>query len=162
MSMVDGVIIRPAEARDRATWAEMWEGYNRFYGVSLSDRVTAATWARILDPTSPIRALLAADGAGNTLGFANYILHPYTWSDQPACLLDDLFVRPEARGGGVGRALIDHLILLAQEQGWGRLYWMTRAGNAVARRLYDRFGAVDDFVRYTVSFDGARPTAGEA
>ncbi len=160
--MVDRVIIRPADARDSTAWAEMWEGYNSFYGASLADRVTAATWARILDPTNPLWALLATDGAGNALGFANYILHPYTWSDRPACLLDDLFVRPQARGGGVGGALIDHLLLLAREQGWGRLYWMTREGNAVARRLYDRFAAADDFVRYTVSFDGARPTAGEA
>ena len=160
--MTNDVIVRPAEARDSAAWAEMWEGYNDFYGVSLSAHVTAVTWAHILDPTSPVWALLATDGVGSALGFANYILHPYTWSDRPACLLDDLFVRPEARGGGVGGALIDHLILLAQEQGWGRLYWMTREGNVVARRLYDRFAAADDFVRYAVSFDDARPTAGEA
>jgi len=61
--MTDRLIIRPAEARDSASWTEMWKGYNDFYGVSLSDQVTAATWARILDPTSPIQALLATDGA---------------------------------------------------------------------------------------------------
>ncbi len=160
--MTDRLIVRPVEARDSAAWGEMWTDYNDFYDVSLSGQVTAATWTRILDPTSPIWALLATDGAGNTLGFANYILHPYTWSAQPACLLDDLFVRPEARGRGVGKALIDHLILRAREQGWGRLYWTTREGNVAARRLYDRFVAADDFVRYTLSFDDARPTDGEA
>jgi len=160
--MTCDVIIRPAEARDNTTLAKMWEGYNDFYGVSLSAQVTAVTWARVLDPTSPIWALLATDAAGSALGFAHYILHPYTWSDRSACLLDDLFVRPEARGVGVGGALIDHLILRAREQGWGRLYWMTRESNAVARRLYDRFATADDFVRYIVSFDGAPPTDGEA
>jgi len=76
--MRDRLIVRPVEARDGAAWAEMWTGYNDFYGVSLSGQVTAATWTRILDSTSPIWALLATDGAGNALGFANYVLHPYT------------------------------------------------------------------------------------
>ncbi len=149
----DGILIRSAEATDGAAWAEMWDGYAAFYQVALSEQVTAATWARILDPSSPIKSLLATDAHGGALGFANYVLHPYTWSDQPACYLEDLFVRPEARGRGAGRALIERLIALGGEQGWGRLYWMTREDNTTARQLYDRFGTADGFVRYTIPFD---------
>jgi len=149
----DGVLIRSVEARDGAAWAEMWDGYMAFYQVSLSAEVTAATWARILDPTSPIKSLLATDAHGGALGFANYVVHAYTWSDRPACYLEDLFVRPEARGRGAGRALIERLIALGGEQGWGRLYWMTRQDNRTARQLYDRFGTADGFVRYTIPFD---------
>ncbi|GAC1360658.1 MAG: GNAT family N-acetyltransferase [Ktedonobacteraceae bacterium] len=145
--------IRPVEATDEAIWTAIWQSYNTFYNVSLPAQVTATTWARILDPTSPINALLAIDSVGEPLGFANYILHAYTWSDLPACLLDDLFVRPEARGRGVGHALIEQLISLARSSNWGRLYWMTREDNTTARRLYDRFCTSDGFVRYAISFD---------
>ena len=151
--MDDNVIIRPVEAHDKVTWLALWHAYNEFYAVSPPLSVTTATWMRILDPASAVNALLATDINGNALGFANYILHPYTWSDKPACLLDDLFVRPEARGQGAGHSLIEHLISLAQASGWGRLYWMTREDNAAARHLYDRFCASDGFVRYSISFD---------
>jgi len=157
-----GILIRPAEARDGAAWAEMWGAYAAFYEVSLSDEVTAATWARILDPTSPIEALLATDAHGGALGFANYVLHPYTWSDKPACYLEDLFVRPEARGRGAGRALIERLIARGGEQGWGRLYWMTREDNTAARHLYDHVGTADGFVRYTIPLDNAHLIGGDA
>ena len=151
--MKDTVIIRPVEASDKDVWTAMWDAYNTFYAVSPPASATTATWTRILDPASAISALLATDINGIPLGFANYILHPYTWSDKPACLLEDLFVRPEARGQGAGRALIEHLISLARTSGWGRLYWMTREDNATARRLYDHFCISDGFVRYSIPFD---------
>jgi GNAT superfamily N-acetyltransferase len=91
-----------------------------------------------------------ADGA-SALGFATYVVHPYTWSEQPICYLEDLFVRRDARGGGIGRALIEHVIDLGRAEGWARVYWMTRADNEEARVLYDRFCPADGFVRYTVS-----------
>ncbi len=151
--MGDKVAIRAVAAGDKDAWTAMWHAYNAFYEVSPPMSATTATWMRILDPASPVNALLATDVNGIPLGFANYILHPYTWSDKSACLLDDLFVRPEARGQGAGRALIEHLISLARTTGWGRLYWMTREDNATARRLYDRFCASDGFVRYSIPFD---------
>ncbi len=147
------VIIRPVAAEDKAAWLEMWHRYNTFYHVTPPESATTATWARILDRASPVKALLATDSASNALGFANYILHPYTWSDKPACLLDDLFVHPEARGQGVGGALIEHLASLAKTNDWGRLYWMTREDNATARHLYDHFCKSDGFVRYSLLFD---------
>lgn len=159
--MADGILIRPIEPGDSAAWAEMWAAYAVFYKVSLSEEVTAATWARIIEPSGPIEALLATGIHGDAVGFANYLLHPYTWSDKPTCYLEDLFVSPEARGRGVGRALIDRLIALGRERGWGRLYWTTQQDNATARRLYDRFGPADDVVRYTIALDTVDPINGE-
>ena len=159
--MADGILIRPIDAGDSAAWTEMWAAYLVFYKVSSSEEVTAATWARIIDPSGPVEALLATDAHGGALGFANYLLHPYTWSDKPTCYLEDLYVRPEARGRGVGWALIERLVALGREQGWGRLYWTTQQDNATARRLYDRFGPADDVVRYTIALDGTHPTGGE-
>ena len=156
--MAERILIRPIEPGDSTAWAEMWAAYAVFYKVSLSEEVTAATWARIIDLAGPIEALLATDASGGVLGFANYLLHPYTWSDKPTCYLEDLYVRPEARGRGVGRALIERLVALGREQNWGRLYWTTDRDNATARRLYDSFGPADDVVRYTIALDETHST----
>jgi GNAT superfamily N-acetyltransferase len=118
--------------------------------------VTAATWRRILDPGEQVGAILAASGRA-TVGFANYVLHPYTWGERPICLLEDLYVDPHARGTGVGARLIEHLVDRGREEDWARVYWHTRTDNAAARRLYDRFGPADGFIRYTIPLHG--PTA---
>jgi GNAT superfamily N-acetyltransferase len=81
------------------------------------------------------------------------VLHAGTWTEQPICYLEDLFVDPTLRGKGIGEALIDDLVAQAKERGWSRLYWHTRGDNAVARRLYNKFAAADDFVRYRLMFD---------
>lgn len=146
----DSVIVRPSQAGDEVAWRGMWETYCVFYGQSLPETVTANLWSRILNDTSPVNTVIAEDENGTALGFANYVLHPHTWSDRTLCYLEDLFVRSEARGRGVGHALIAHLTETGKARGWGRVYWHTETGNAAARRLYDRFKSADDFVRYTI------------
>jgi GNAT superfamily N-acetyltransferase len=84
------------------------------------------------------------------LGFTNIVLHQFTWGTGLACYLEDLFVKPDARGLGIGRALIDSVIDRAKAKGWNRVYWLTATGNATARVLYDSYCPADDFVRYTV------------
>ncbi len=140
-------IVRAPVAEDEAVWRRLWADYIRFYEASVPEEVTCATWSRILDPASPVFALLA-ERAGQGTGFAVCVLHECTWRTAPVCYLEDLFVDPQARGGGTGHALISHLISMGKSRGWSRLYWHTRRDNAAARRLYDRFLSADDFVRY--------------
>jgi GNAT superfamily N-acetyltransferase len=120
------------------------------------EQTTTSTWRRILDPDSPINALIA-DADDERVGFANYILHEFTWSDRPTCLLEDLFVSPDARGLGIGARLIEALVEHGRAEGWARVYWHTRGENTTARRLYDRFCPADGFIRYTIPLAG--PTA---
>jgi GNAT superfamily N-acetyltransferase len=141
--------IRPAQPADESVWRELWRGYCDFYEAIVSEPVTAATWRRILEPGSAFEAFVAVE-EDRVLGFANLVVHPFTWSESPACLLEDLFVAPEARGRGVGRALIRHLLDLAPGRGWARVYWHTREDNAAARGLYDTFRPADGFVRYVI------------
>jgi GNAT superfamily N-acetyltransferase len=101
----------------------------------------------MLAPGSGIVGRLAEEN-GSVVGFTVSVLHAGTWTKTPICYLEDLFVDPEIRGKGIGKALIEDLIAMARERGWSRLYWNTRASNATARRLYDRFVQADDFVRY--------------
>ena len=59
-------------------------------------------------------------------------------------------VDADARGRGAGEALIRALVREAEERGWSQVYWVTREGNARARRVYDRITERDDVVRYLV------------
>jgi GNAT superfamily N-acetyltransferase len=152
---VTGFIVREARAGDEAQWRRLWLSYCDFYAVTVAPEATAELWRRIMDESSPIHALVAeasADAASppHPAGFANYVLHPYTWGTEPICYLEDLFVEEGARGARLGGALIQALIGLCEEKGWPRLYWHTHQDNQVARSLYDKFAPVDPFVRYVV------------
>ena len=141
------IACRDCRAEDEADWRRLWAAYNRFYGAAIPELVTGTTWLRILDPAAPVLSRFA-ERAGTVVGFSVSVLHAGTWTIDPVCYLEDLFVEPGARGHGIGRALIEDLIALARSRGWGRLYWHTQADNVEARRLYDRFTPADDFVRY--------------
>lgn len=147
--MPGDIRIREIEARDEVVWRELWAGYLTFYEATLPDATTDATWVRIVDPDVPFLTTVA-ERDGEVIGFANAVLHPFSWSEHPACLLHDLFVRPDARGSGTGRALIHDLIERGKAAGWDRIYWLTKEDNATARRLYDTFAPADGFIRYKV------------
>ncbi len=139
--------IRDAGPDDEAGWRRLWDAYLAFYDLVLPPEVTTATWARLMDSASPLKARLAIRD-GRVVGFALHQHHPSSWVAGDDCYLEDLFVDAEARGAGVGRALIDDLIALARARGWHRLYWHTEEGNARARALYDSYTASDGHIRY--------------
>jgi GNAT superfamily N-acetyltransferase len=139
--------IRDAQASDEAEWRRLWAGYLSFYAVDLAPEVTAGTWRRIMDPASPV-GMRVAERNGKLEGFAIHLSHPSTWVLSEDCYLEDLYVDEATRGGGVGRALLDDLIALAERKGWSRLYWHTDENNARARRLYDSYVKNDGHVRY--------------
>ena len=101
-------------------------------------------------PGSPLFGRIA-EWKGEVAGFTVSVLHQGSWTLDPICYFEDLFVAPKARGHGIGHALIADLLARAKERGWSRLYWHTREGNAPARRLYDEFTVADDFVRYRLT-----------
>jgi ribosomal protein S18 acetylase RimI-like enzyme len=142
--------IRNLEADDEAAWRALWSGYLGFYEAEVSEEVTAATWARLMDPEGAMFGR-AVEVDGRLAGFSLSVLHPGSWTIGLQCYLEDLYVDPAVRGMGLGRALVDDLLELAAECGWARLYWHTRAGNETARKLYDRYAEADDYVRYRVT-----------
>jgi GNAT superfamily N-acetyltransferase len=153
------VSIRKIEAGDQARWRELWDGYTRFYEREPSEPITRHTWARIMDPASPVHAIVAARADTKVIGIANYIIHENTWTLTPICYLQDLFVDPAERAVGVGKQLIDWLLAESKRQGWSRLYWNTKENNYRARGLYDKYTPHSGFLRYVVDNPGAAAPA---
>jgi len=139
-------LIRPVVAADRAVWDELWAGYLDFYGMTLAPEISDATFERILAGT--FMGLIAEDAAGHALGIVIAHLHPGTWFTEPNCYLEDLYVSPDARGLGVGRALIAALITRGRKEGWHRIYWQTARSNELAQKLYDKLAQKTDWLRY--------------
>jgi GNAT superfamily N-acetyltransferase len=142
-------IIRAALPSDEPVWRQLWRGYVDFYQAEVGAEVTTRTWNRILDPDSAVMCIVA-EVDGQVRGFANCVVHENTWETQAICYLEDLYVQPAARGHGLGQALIEWLRNAMRAEGWARVYWMTKADNAPARRLYDKFSQADGFVRYVI------------
>jgi GNAT superfamily N-acetyltransferase len=140
-------ITRSAKSGDEKVWRDLWLQYVKFYRSDVSEEVTAASWKRILDPGSPIHALVAEkDGA--VIGICNYVFHESTWDTRPICYLQDLFVDPQARGSGAAKQLILACEEAAKAKGAFRVYWHTQEYNAPARSLYDTITPRSSFIVY--------------
>lgn len=144
--------IRAIQPTDRAAWQPLWDGYNAFYGrageAALPVPVTETTWARFFDAAEPVYALVAVDEHGALLGLVHYLYHRSTTRIEPTCYLQDLFTAPEARGRGVGRALIEGVYAAAREADVKRVYWQTHTTNAAVRALYDKLAEHRGFIVY--------------
>jgi GNAT superfamily N-acetyltransferase len=149
--MTNGMIIREVAATDFDRWLPLWEGYNLFYErvgpAAILDEVTRMTWARFFDSYEPMNALVA-ESDGQLLGLAHYLFHRHTAMLGPICYLQDLFTREQARGQGVGRALINGVYDRARAAGSPRVYWQTHETNAVAQRLYVKVAERSGFIVY--------------
>lgn len=144
------VLVRDITPSDESRWRELWRGYCDFYETAMPDDVTDSTWQRILAQERRDFGCIVAECDGRVVGFANYVLHPYTWSTGLQCYLNDLFVDPDARGSGIGQALIAFLQRRGGDEGWTRIHWLTHETNTTARRLYDRFAPPSGFIQYLI------------
>lgn len=139
---------------DRDDWLALWNGYLTFYEERLAPDVTDRTFHRLVTPGSGIHGAIARDADGNAVGIVHWLVHPSTWSTRGYCYLEDLFVSPTARGGGVGRALIDHVRRWAEDAGVEKVYWLTAESNSTARALYDRVADRTGFLHYEIGLGG--------
>lgn len=138
---MSAVIIRPFEQNDFPQWLPLWDGNNM---GKRDETVTAQTWLRLSDPASPVHGLCALRG-GEMIGLVHYVLHPTTGSLAPVCYMQDLYVDPAHRGGGVARKLVEHLVRIHKREKWARMYWIAEADNKAAQKLYKNIGVKIDF-----------------
>lgn len=119
--------------------------YCDFYRVAPGDEaLLELSRALIVDPAREGVQLLARDESGTAVGFATLY---WTWQTLQASrlgIMNDLYVAPEARGGGVASALIAACLEHCQQHGATELVWQTASDNHRAQALYDRIGATRD------------------
>jgi ribosomal protein S18 acetylase RimI-like enzyme len=143
-------IVRQAGPGDVDAVAPLFDAYRQFYRQPSDPGLARRFLAERLEREESV--VFVAERDGRAVGFVQ--LYPLFTStaDRPRrlWLLNDLFVAPEARGGGVGRALMDRARRLAEETGAAGLELATARTNTVAQRLYESLGyRVDDqFLRY--------------
>ncbi|MBD0712380.1 MULTISPECIES: GNAT family N-acetyltransferase [unclassified Streptomyces] len=106
-------------------------------------------------------AHIAENDEGETVGFALWFLNFSTWRGVHGIYLEDLYVRPEARGGGHGKALLTELARICVERGYERLEWSVLNWNKPSIDFYEALGArpQDEWTVYRLT-DGALATLG--
>lgn len=149
--MIPNLTVRPLAAADHDQWLPLWEGYNAFYGrageTALDPAITASTWRRFHAADEPVHALVA-ERDGRLVGIVHYLFHRSTTRLADTCYLQDLFTAPDARGGGIGRALIEAVACRAAERGSSDVYWLTHETNTPGRTLYDKVATHAGFIVY--------------
>lgn len=142
--------IRPLEKADRSIWEQFFNEYAQFYKTTVPEGGHQRVWDWIFDENNNFWCDLIVDDNGKPFGFTQYQLMHRSLSGAMVCYLSDLYVRPETRGTGAGRALIDHVIGFAKDRGLSNVRWLTQDFNYVGRRLYDTYAAKSDFILYSV------------
>jgi len=157
MQLVEGIEIRPAaEADVEAVFALILElaTYEK-----LADRVfgDAEVLRRTLFEQRAAEALLIEDaGSGEAIGYAIFYVTFSSFECRSGIWLEDVYVRPERRRGGIGRAVMEHLAGLALERGHVRFEWCALDWNQPALDFYDGLGAtrLDDWTMLRLERDG--------
>ena len=139
--------IRAIEEKDKSQWLKLWAGYLEFYKSTISPEQTELTWKRLINNELKMFGFVAESEEG-IIGFTHCLFRPSTWTETDYCYLEDLFVDPNIRGKGVGRALMNRVFDFAKEKDSKRVYWTTQEFNKTARILYDSITPVSEFVQY--------------
>ncbi|MCX7056578.1 MAG: GNAT family N-acetyltransferase [Proteobacteria bacterium] len=150
--MADGdrmmIDLQPLAPRDFEAWLPLWQGYLTFYKAQLPEPVTRLTFERLTGGSEPMGAFIARDEGGVALGIVHWILHRSCWTAGDYCYLQDLFVMPGRRNGGIGRKLIAAVYAEAARHDCSRVYWLTHETNHDAMKLYDQVADRSGFLQY--------------
>jgi GNAT superfamily N-acetyltransferase len=133
--------IRPAVVADVPAIAELIRGLARYEKLEQAVTMTEELLEKNLFGEKRFAETLLAEAAGQPIGFALFFHNFSTFLALPGIYLEDLFVVPEHRGRGVGRALLKALARIAVERGSGRLEWSVLDWNRDAIGFYERLGA---------------------
>jgi GNAT superfamily N-acetyltransferase len=149
------VQIRPASEADVLEILQMIQGLAEYERLT---HVCTATEEQLRDtlfgPRPGAEVVLARE-QGVCVGFALFFPNYSTFLAKPGMYLEDLFVKPEARGRGVGLALLKQLAAIARERGYGRVEWSVLDWNDPAIGFYKKLGAVpmDEWTMFRLTGD---------
>jgi GNAT superfamily N-acetyltransferase len=155
--------IRYAEPSDVPVIAELIRALARFERLEHEVTMTESRLEKSLFGPRPYAETLLADEDGQAAGFALFFHNFSTFLARPGIYLEDLFVVPEQRGRGIGRALLERLAQVAVERDCGRLEWAVLDWNRDAIAFYERLGAKpnSEWTVYRLAGDSLHALAGE-
>jgi GNAT superfamily N-acetyltransferase len=133
---MSGVDVRPIRHLEMEELLPLVAGYQRFYGAEPDDDRNRRFFSRFLHPSDD-GLLLGAWVNGGLAGFATLYWFFSSTKAADSVLMNDLFVREDFRGAGIGRALIHSALDDVRRRGAAHLEWYTGPDNLVAQRLYD-------------------------
>jgi GNAT superfamily N-acetyltransferase len=117
------------------------------------EQLHRALFAGAAPDGGPAAYLLVAEEGGEPVGFALWFLNFSTWEGVHGIYLEDLYVKPERRGSGAGRALLTELARIARDRGYARVEWSVLDWNEPAIGFYARIGAtpMDGWTTYRLT-----------
>lgn len=154
--MTDAVEIRPATEADLPIILSLIRELAEYERAPDAVVATEAGLREVLFGAKPSAEVLLALEDGEAVGFAVYFYNFSTWLGRPGLYLEDLFVRPEKRGSGYGRALLERLAQIAHERGCGRMEWAVLDWNEPAIQFYRKLGAqpMDEWTVFRLTSEG--------
>ena len=156
--------IRPAIAADVPIILELIRALATYERAPNEVTATEDGLSKVLFGEKPAAEVLLAFENETAVGFAVFFHNFSTWLGRPGLYLEDLFVRPEDRGKGYGRALLIHLAKIARDRGCGRMEWAVLDWNEPAIQFYRKLGAkpMDDWTVFRLKRDGIAKLADAA
>jgi GNAT superfamily N-acetyltransferase len=151
--------VRAAEPTDVGRIAEMVRELATYEKELDQVESTAESFTEVMFPAdgNPLGFGLMAevqnvDGGWDAVGFAAWYVTFSTWTGKHGIWLEDLYVSPEQRGSGLGKALLARLAQIAVERGYKRVEWWVLRWNEPALGFYRKFGAeaLDEWVHYRI------------
>ena len=156
--------IRPATAADVPIILELIRALATYERAPNEVTATEDGLNKVLFGEKPAAEVLLAFENETAVGFAVFFHNFSSWLGRPGLYLEDLFVRPEDRGKGYGRALLIHLAKIARDRGCGRMEWAVLNWNEPAIQFYHKLGAkpMDEWTVFRLTRDGIAKLADAA
>ena len=148
--------IRPAAVADVPVILDLIRALATYERAPNEVTATEKGLTEVLFGEKPAAEVLLAFENQTAVGFAVFFHNFSTWLGRPGLYLEDLFVRPEDRGKGYGRALLIELAKIARDRGCGRMEWAVLDWNEPAIEFYRKLGAkpMDEWTVFRLTRDG--------
>jgi len=140
---MSGPVVRPATRADTSALLSLIRGLAEYERLSHLVEATESSLAEALFAPDAHAEALLAESDGEAVGFALYFHNFSTFLGRKGLYLEDLFVKPQYRRRGIGRALLLACARIAHERGCGRFEWMALDWNTPAIEFYKSLGAVE-------------------
>src|SRR5213596_3365245 len=156
MKTPENLDIRPASVEDVPIILQLIRDLAAYERAPHEVTATEEQLVDVLFGERPSAEVLLVFEGQSPVGFAVYFFNFSTWLGRPGLYLEDLFVKPEVRGRGYGRALLVHLAEIARDHNCGRMEWAVLTWNEPAIEFYKKLGAVslDEWRVFRLTSDG--------